>query len=36
MSQLDVLTFYVTMYTIGLVVGFVIALVGPALRVIRK
>jgi len=36
MSQLDILNFYLIMFSIGMVVGTVCALVGPFLRVIRK
>jgi len=36
MTPLDILGFYVTMFTVGAVVGLVIALVAPHVRFIRK
>jgi len=35
MTPLEILELYATMYIVGLVVGTVVAIVGPFLRIIR-
>jgi len=36
MTELDILQFYSTMFSIGMVVGTCVAVVAPFLRLIRK